>query len=269
MLKLRLVYALAALAGIGFAASEASAASQVLGLVASNGLPTPLQCQDGVCTAHLSSFCLQESRPAPSANSEYALAPGGQLTLIVTKADGTQARLPGDAEASLRTMIGFTSVRISIPEAKLKALGAVSVAVEVGPMTSILPVSVAGDTNPQSREEVAYATGTMRRLAQANFEAHGTAADAARLSSLLINDLPADEPQTQAGREALWSDLLAQTATHPLTSTGIAEARQIYGACEISVASKSSFSLKSCMEMHHADLMALTNRNFWALTGGS
>ena len=259
-----------ALVALGaFAAPDGQAASQILGLVASNGLPTPLQCQDGSCSGHFSSFCLQEARPAPSAESEYALAPGGSLTLIATRVDGSQTRLPGNGLLSLRTMIGFTSIRISLPEAKLKALGAVSVAVEVAPLTSAMPVPVANDVNPQTGEEIALATGAMRHLAQAAFEDRNGAADAARLSSLVINALPADEPQTAAGREAVWTRLLAVSGTQSLTPDGIAEARSMYSACEISVASKSSYSLKGCMELRHADLMAVTNRSFWDRSGGS
>jgi hypothetical protein len=252
-----------------FAAPNGQAASQILGLVASNGLPTPLQCQDGSCSGHFSSFCLQEARPAPSAESEYALVPGGSLTLIATRADGSQTRLPGNGLLSLRTMIGFTSIRISLPEAKLKALGAVSVAVEVAPLTSAMPVPAANDVNPQTSEEIALATGAMRHLAQAAFEDRNAAADAARLSSLVINALPPDEPQTAAGREAVWSRLLAVPGTQSLSTEGITEARGMYSACEISVASKSSYSLKGCMELRHADLMAVTNRSFWDRSGGS
>jgi hypothetical protein len=261
--------ATALIATAAFAAPGAEAASQVLGLVASNGLPTPLQCQDGVCAGHFSSFCLQPARPAPSADSEYTMARGGSLTLIITRADGRQRRLAGNDLLSLHNMIGFTSLRISLPEAKLKAMGAVAAAVEVGPMTSVVPVPLAGDPNPQTGDEIAYATGPMRRLAEASFERRGTAADAARLSSLLINALPPDEPQSKEGRDAVWASLLAVPGARALSPEGIAEARGIYHACEISVASKSSFSLKSCLEMRHADLMAVTNRDFWDRTGGS
>lgn len=261
--------AAAIIATAAFTSPGAQAASQVLGLVASNGLPTPLQCEGGVCAGHFSSFCLQQGRPAPSANSEYGLAPGGSLTLVLTLADGRQTRLLGNELLSLRTMIGFTSVRVSLPEAKLKAMGAVAVAVEVGPMTSVIPAAVAGDPNPQSAEEIAYATGTMRHLAEGTFEKRGAAADAARLSSLLINVLPRDEPETQAGRDAVWTTLLAAPAARTLSPEGIKQAHGIYHACEISVASQSSFNLKTCLEMRHADLMALTNRDFWDRTGGS
>ena len=39
-------------------ATAVQAAPQILGIVASNGLPTPLHCADGYCGAYLASFCL-------------------------------------------------------------------------------------------------------------------------------------------------------------------------------------------------------------------
>ena len=270
MPKFILSIAIAAALAAGLSAQPAAAASQVLGLVASNGLPTPLRCQDGTCSGHFSAFCLQEQRPAPSANSEYGLAPGGSLTLIATLADGRTLRLPGNDLLTIRTRIGFTSVRMSLPEEKLKMLGAVAVAVEVAPMTSILPRAVANDPDPLTAEEIALATGPMRRSAAQPFEKPGEAADAARVSSMMINLLPEDEPQTAAGRDALWNQAIALSAgNRSLTPVGVDDARRIYSNCEISVASKSSFNLRSCLEIHHADLMAQTNRAFWASSGGS
>jgi hypothetical protein len=254
----------------GLASTPVQAASQVLGLVASNGLPTPLRCIEGTCSGHFSAFCLQEQRPAPSADSEYRLAPGSALTLIATYADGHTARLPAGDLLNIRTRIGFTSVRISLAQEKLRALGAVSVAIEVAPMTSILPLPVAGDPDPLSAQEIALATGPMRRAAELPFEKPGEAADAIRLSSLIVNLLPEDEPQSTAGREALWNRAvaLARTSGNP-SLAGIEDAHRIYSGCELSIASLTSFNLRTCMEIHHADLMAETNRGFWNSMGGS
>ena len=76
------LFALSALAAIGMPVAGADAASQVLGLVASNGAPTPLTCIDGQCSAQFSTFCLQQNRPAPSRGDDYAVAAGGSLTLV-------------------------------------------------------------------------------------------------------------------------------------------------------------------------------------------
>ena len=173
MRKIRLAVLLAALALPALVAARAEAATQILGIVASNGIPTPLQCQDGVCRGFFSSFCLEQDRPAPHVYAEYRLAQGGGLTLLVTRADGSRIRLPAENLATLRSEIGFSSLSISISEARLKALGAASDAIEVAPMTTALPVAVAGDPNPLSPEEVAYVTGKLRRLAEPAFENTG------------------------------------------------------------------------------------------------
>src|SRR5215470_15743874 len=81
----------------------AQAAPQILGIVASNGLPTPLSCSDGYCSAYLASFCLQEARYAPNSGSEYHLAPGGRLTLLARLAGGRSIRLHGAGLLTIRT----------------------------------------------------------------------------------------------------------------------------------------------------------------------
>src|SRR5471032_2141112 len=63
MLKPVLSFTIAAVLCLGVAPKPAGAASQVLGVVASNGLPVPLLCVDGTCSGHFSAFCLQEQRP--------------------------------------------------------------------------------------------------------------------------------------------------------------------------------------------------------------
>src|SRR5262249_17390304 len=113
--------ALPALPGV-----RAEAATQVLGLVASNGAPTPLECRDGICRGFFSSFCLQQYRPSPIVYSEYRMGPVGGLMLIAQRADGSQVRLPAGDMVAIRTDFDFSSVIISVPESKLKALGAIS-----------------------------------------------------------------------------------------------------------------------------------------------
>src|SRR5215467_14724832 len=85
------------------AGGASQAAPQILGIVASNGLPTPLSCAEGYCSAYLASFCLQEARYAPNSGSEYHLAPGGRLTLLARLADGRTLRLAGEEFLTIRT----------------------------------------------------------------------------------------------------------------------------------------------------------------------
>lgn len=245
----------ALVAGLWLVGTTAQAAPQILGLVASNGVPTPLRCEDGLCSGFVSSFCLQPGRPSPKIDSEYRLAPGGGLTLIARRADGSSIRMPGENLVAVRSRIGFSSVTLSLPEERLKALGAVSAAIEIAPLTSVLPVAVAGDGDPQSSEDIAYATGTRRRIAQRSFETPGEASDAARLAALVINSLPADEPRAQASRQAIWEKALMLAAGAPLDPMGIAEAAGMYRECGAAADAHAAVTLKACMEMHQAGLI--------------
>ena len=84
-------------------AGQVQAAPQILGIVASNGLPTPLHCADGYCSAYLASFCLQEARYAPNSGSEYRLAPGGSMTILASTPGGAVLRLPGEGLVAVRS----------------------------------------------------------------------------------------------------------------------------------------------------------------------
>jgi hypothetical protein len=244
-------------------ASSAFASPQVLGLVASNGVPTPLTCEGAVCSAHFSSFCLQQYRPAPSHGDRYTVAPGGELTLIVETADGGTLRIPGNEHLTVQSDISFTAVSLRLPQAKLAELGAVSAAVEVGPAVSLIPVPVPGDPSPLDEEEVALATGPMRLAASRSFEAPGTNSDAARITSLLINVLPRDGTESAQTRERLWLATLDSPVTGAATVSGVEKAARIYAGCKISVESRSTYSMRSCLELRHADLLAESNHRFW------
>ena len=267
--SIRLAILFAVLALPALIAGRADAASQILGIVASNGMPTPLRCQEGICRGFFSSFCLEQDRPAPHVYAEYRLATGGGLTLVVTRADGSKIRLPADDLVTLRSEIGFSSLSIFIPEARLKALGATSAAIDVAPMTTVLPVAVAGDPNPLTPEEIAYVTGKLRRLAQPAFENPGKMNDEARLATMVVNSLPADEPKTAAGRQAVWNSVMAETARQPIDPTAVAITGRMFSDCGAAVDLRAEFNLSLCMQLHQTDLMSSFNRAFWDSLGGS
>lgn len=262
------LFALTAIAATAIPVAGASAATQVLGLVASNGAPTPLACVDGQCSAQFSSFCLQQNRPSPSRGADYAVAAGGSLTLVARTAAGQTLRVPAGDLLRIQSRVGFTSVEIGLPEAKLAQLGVTAVAVDVGSAVSLIPVATASDPNPQTDDELALATGPMRRVAAALFEAPGTGSDAARITALLINALPTRGSESVEDRKGLWVAMLDNPLVRGATAGGRVAAEQIYAGCRIAVESRSAFSLRSCLELRHADLMVETNRKFWKDTAG-
>jgi len=259
------------------AAGPANAAPQVLGLVADNGFSTTLNCDGYRCSAQFSSFCLQQGRSSPSTGTVYEPAPGGEITLVATAPDGRSMRLPAAEHLQITTLIGFTSVAMSMPQTKRDELAALlgtaaealQLSVEVGPSVSLIPAPIAGDPDPQTETEVALATGPLRQAAAQTFETQSAAGDAARLTMLVINALPTHGRETSEQREAMFDHIAAVAPTGRLMPEAVDRARALYAECRISVETSSMFSMRECLRLKHADLMARTNRKFWDETGGS
>jgi hypothetical protein len=274
MLQIRHLIASVAFIAVGFLASRAETAPQILGLVASNGTPTPLQCQNGFCAGYLASFCLQEARDAPATGQEYALGKVGGITLVVTRPDGRRLRLPTNDLLTLRLRSGFSVVRITIPQIKLDALGVRTaevnaLAVEIEPETTILPVVAAGDPDPQSPEEIAQATGPLRHLAAETFDRSGELSDAARLVGLLTNALPPEDGREPVALDSLFRHVLASVGPERLDPDGITEAERIAKSCQILIHPPTNFALAACLDREQVSLLTDLNNQFWAAAGGS
>jgi hypothetical protein len=250
-------------------ASPAAAAPQVLGLMASNGMPVPLNCKSGECSAHLSTFCLQEARDAPSHGQSYRLAEGSRMTVVIERQDGSYVRLEGGDLAHMKALVGFTSVQVSIPQATIAALDGARAWIEVAPRASLIPIAEAGDGNPQSDEEIALATGAYRDAAAYRFEAPGKIGDAARLTNLLINSLPPGERENDATRNGLWTQIVSADMAEKLTTEGLGKAKELYNYCRMSSDAGTALTLRDCLTLRHADLMGEENREFWKEVGGS
>ena len=265
--RLRLTLLLSALALVVLLSARAEAATQILGLVASNSVPTPLRCEGGVCRGFVNSFCLQWERPAPALDSEYQLAPGGGLTVIARRADGSKVRLSGQGLVTIRVDARFTSVTISLPQTRLRDLGAVSSAIEIAPLTSILPVGSADDPDLQSPEDVAQAIGPTRRLAAAIFEGSGEDSDAAKLIGLLINALPPDGGRQKVALGDLFRQVAATVDRGRIGPEGFAAAERIAKGCESFP--PNSAALGFCLEAQQAGLLGTLNQQLWDAADGS
>ncbi|MFM9844200.1 MAG: hypothetical protein ACKVOI_14640 [Dongiaceae bacterium] len=255
--------AAALLLGLSLPPGDAQAASQILGIVASNGTATPLICGGGECGAHFSAFCLQEARPAPVAGQSYILAAGSGMMLIATSASGQATRLPAADYVKITSQIGFTSVHISVPQSVMTELGAATLQIEVGANVSVLPADVAGDVQPQTADEIRYATTVMREVAARRFDSRNASSDAARIASVFINALPLSGQENAQTRGDLWMAKANEPALANATPEGLALAEDMYRACQISVEARSSYSMRYCLELRHADLQATSNHAFW------
>jgi hypothetical protein len=149
------------------------------------------------------------------------------------------------------------------------ALDATSIAVEVAPNTSLLPIESPGDPDPQSAEEIALATGPMRAFAASIFEVPGPATDAARVASLMINALPSSPVEDPATVEWIWRATVNDDVRSALTPEGVVAAEELYAGCQLAVDSHTRLSMRECLALRHADLMLENNRRFWQESGGS
>jgi hypothetical protein len=142
-------------------------------------------------------------------------------------------------------------------------LGAASLQIEVGENVSVLPAEVAGDVQPQTSEEIKYATTVMRELAADRFDANNATSDAARIASVFINALPQSGQENARTRGELWKAKANEPALVNATADGLKMAKDMYKACQISVDARSSYSMRNCLELRHADLQAVSNHGFW------
>ena len=258
--------AFAALAILGSAfglATPAAAAPQALGVMASKG-PVPLACFGGECRAEITAFCLQEARPVPPEGTAYQAVGTAPMSLVLSRADGSTLRLDAAEHMRLSSKRGFTAVSFAIPETLLASHAAVSAAIEIGPDMTVAPVPVAGDSMPQSEEELALAAGPMRRFATDRLE-QGPPAEAARLTQRLINALPAQAEETAEIRNGLWDVAIGSTsATDP---KGVAMARRSYEGCQAALATGYMKNMRYCLELQHGEMMIERTHAFWREAG--
>lgn len=251
-----------------FAIAGAAAAPQLLGLVASNGAPTTLDCAGEDCSGYFGTFCLQPERQGPSRGTPYEIVAGG-ITLRLTLADGSERRLPAGPYVAIRAHNNYSAVRIVLLAEGVRAMGATAVAVEVGPNVTLQPVRQIGDLEPQTPEEIALAIGTLREAGALAFDRPGRIADASRIVSGFINALPKAGGETVAQQQSLWDRQADAPELAMATPEGRVLAREVYDRCHADLANRWVPSLRSCLSLQHGVLMRQINKQFWDLIGGT
>ena len=255
--------------GFGLAGGTAQAAPQVLGLQASLH-PTPMMCTDKGCRADLSAFCLQQQRADPKPGTVYHLAPGTQVTLLVTGHDGRQTRLDGARYLSFTDDRGFVSITARVAPGALAGMDVAAVAIDIGQDASLLPAAAAGDTNPQASDELALATGANRHKASVFFDKAGRDADAIRLTNAMLNALPEGSRNRSDTDGHLVRQVLDQYSGLPIDHDGALLAEDIHRACvEKTDVTHQVNSMRSCLEGSHDILTTHVNIDFWNSLGGS
>ena len=142
-------------------ASPVQAAPQILAVMASLG-PQQMNCSGQICTTSLSSYCLQRDRDVPTTGQAYLPAADEQFRLIVVGKDGSERDVSASEHVTFRSIRGYSSVNAVINRGELAKLGGVSAKIVVAKRAALVPEPVAGDPNPISAEELAYAAKSLR-----------------------------------------------------------------------------------------------------------
>jgi hypothetical protein len=248
----------------------AQAAPQILGLVATGPGPTMLHCRDGICSAHFTTFCLQQSRDAPMLGTAYVAADDASLQLVVTGRDGRQRTIPAQ-NLRIETAQNYTSVRISVPERQIRALGGAAVALAVAPRATLLPKAFAGDPSPQSAAEIALATGEHRSIGEAEVDRGGALSEAVGTIMTMINALNARDTG-RGGRDAAADAGLAHAILADSRTAG-PEREMLRDRVDLcsGLAANAWYrdGLSSCLESFHDSYVTTLTGRYWdaAATG--
>lgn len=246
-------------------ATPSHAAPQMLGVFATGPNPTPLRCEDGVCSAEFSSFCLQQQRDAPLDGTAYLTVDPAQFRLSVWDAGGVMQTAQADG-MTIRSARNYTAVRISIPEAAMRRLGGVKAALHVASHTTVEPVPLANDRMPITDQERKLVAGAHRKIGERYVEKAGDLSNAANAAMKMINALP-------VGAKALPPDEQAQTAWSALGPGALGEKgrqflKQRVEACT-SLAWSAWFKggVSSCLKSFHDSFVSTLNGDYWAAIG--
>lgn len=242
-------------------APQASAAPQILGLAATSG-PVELNCRNGECAAEFTVFCLQKERKSPGFEAPYELAADQDLTLTLLGRDGAARRVAAGDLLRVATTRGYSSVRISLAQTALAALGAVRATITVGARVTLLPIAEAGDLSPLTADEIAFASGPGRAIASGYFDGEAGPAGAVRVLTRVINAVDKNERMTSAKRSERWQAALS-TMTAGADGSARALADEQFSLCQAWLDKKLVYGLRRCLEGRHDSIMRDANMRFW------
>lgn len=247
----------------------AGAAPQILA-----ALPTsvgiPLACQDGICQADLSTYCLQQKRPAPSHGTVYMPAAADDFKLIVRTADGTRTVAAGEHVSFVESR-GFMAIAAVIEERHLAALGGTEALITVGDAASLLPVPVPHDPNPLTEEEIAYVT-KWRRDQGADVVDKAPHAKAAQVLASIANRLPRYGTTEPAKLESIWEEAIGdefEGVRPDMVMPIVQRARLEFQQCRSGGAQYSFGGIRRCLEYRHDNIIRDLNIDFWETKPGS
>ncbi len=252
--------ALALMIGMG-TGQQVQAAPQILAVVAmADG--AGVVCHGGKCHTDLSAFCLQKNRDIPHTGTVYHPS-GDHFALKVTLEDGRTDVIDVGEGLSFSSRRGFTSVRVAI-DPKILSKPVKVARLIVKPNASLIPAAVPGDPDPLSPGEIAYVTGSLRKLGSETID-QSPKAKASHLLNQAIATItePRDRATPERLRE-LWKDVVEDfSETIKRNPEALDRAQKAFDRCTAGAAYYSMAGVRSCLEYRHGDLMAPLNSEYW------
>lgn len=242
--------------------SQAQAAPQILAVLETD-VGIPFVCDDGICTAQLSTYCLQRERPAPSMGAVYHPAAAEDFTLTVNSESDAPINHPAANHVTFVESRGFMSVAAVIFEKDLETLGGTNAVIRVAANASMLPEAVANDPNPLTEKEIAYATQSLRQ--QGNEIADQTPqASAALLLARVMQSLPLRGPVFDGAADQIWKNEIGDDIpAEPIKRGGFSRAKDAYKDCFTGSQSTAYGGVRRCLEYKHDDLIRDINIDYW------
>lgn len=243
-------------------ASPVSAAPQILAVMSSLG-PQQMQCSESACVTTLTSYCLQEERDVPTTGQAYQPAHVDQFALIATTASGEEKLLNADGDIRFSSVRGFTMVRATIPTEVVAKHGIKEARLVAHPGAALVPVPVAGDPNPITEAELAFATRSLREHGEQIVD-NTPDAQAAALVNRIATTIVPKNAVTDDALEQLWHNVIDGLGhSKPLGQDAIDRARDIYDWCQDRSSYHSMSGIKSCLEFKHDDTIMRLNTDYW------
>lgn len=265
-----MLFAAAVFLGVAALAGTATAAPQILLLVAT-GDDVELRCERGECAAEVTTVCLQPDRDNPVRGTRYTVLedPGGgdALTLRGRTPDGREVTLPAEADLHITAARGHAAVKLSIPQAALQRFGLAGVTVRIARHAALAPIAVEGDPRPQTPADLSLVRNTLRPIAANVLNGHSGRVAVARLIGDVINALPRERRTNDAEREAAWRRALGAEAaggSDEIPDGALDRARDAFATCRSITGSPnwSSFRFRSCLGEMHDRLIGAVNTDY-------
>jgi len=260
-------------AGIGLFAMAAggpvAAAPQILAVLPSDS-GVPFTCTQGQCRADLSTYCLQQNRPAPSRGTVYLPAAAEDFALVIKTPKGERTVAAAEHVSFVESR-GFMAVTALIDQRVLENLSGLEASLRVGTAASLLPEAIPFDPNPLTEKEIAYVT-KWRRDQGTDLVDSKPQAKAAQLLAGINNRMPRHGTITPSAMDNVWEQTIGDELTGVAPATAgpaINRARMEFMECREGASRHSFGGVRSCLEFRHDDMIRDLNIDYWNSRPGS